>query len=186
MEFKYVDDYVDRVHEKFPTVSKSAIKRILQFGTKSFYTHNLYGGDVLLRAPYFTLYCGRMFKSNLVFYKYWKIKYKIKFRIKYKREKRKYDGWYYFGMTEEEYQTYKIQSKNKRRKSFTLNTFFAFKIFDELLLDRKYKYFFKFKFPVDVGFKFYKKEYSIKNFEYIGKRNGDQSIEIVNYETRTK
>lgn len=188
MEFKYVDDYVDRVHERFPTISKKSIKRILQFGMKSFYTHNLYGGDVLLKSPYFTLYSGRMFKSNLIFYKYWKIKYKIKFRIKYKRDKKKYNGFYYFGMTEEQYQNYKskIKKYGRKRHKFTFEKFYAYKLLEECLLDRKYKHIFQFEFPEDVGFIFYKKEHSLKNFSYIAKRNSDKSIEFVNYETRSK
>lgn len=188
MEFRYVDDYVDRVHERFPKISKKAIKRILQFGLKSFYTHNLYGGDVLLKSPYFTLYSGRMFRSNLVFYKYWKIKYKIKFRIKYKRDKKQYDGYYYFGLSEEEYQDYKSQVKKsgRRRQKFTFKKVYAYKLLDECLLDRKNKHFFRFEFPTDVGFTFYKTDYSIKNFDYIAKRNSDKSIEFVNYEKRNK
>ena len=66
---KYTD-YVDKVHEKFPDVPIKELQTIMRFGLRSFYLHNLYGGDVLLKSPYFTLYSGKMFSDNLVFYHY--------------------------------------------------------------------------------------------------------------------
>lgn len=53
MEIKYVDDYVDKVWEKFPSLTRKEIEYILKFGLRSFYTHNVYGGDVLLKSPLF-------------------------------------------------------------------------------------------------------------------------------------
>jgi hypothetical protein len=70
MKFTKIDDYVDKVAEKFPTIPKKSIRKILEYGSRSFYANTYYGGDVLLKSPYFTLYCGRVFKDNLLFYSY--------------------------------------------------------------------------------------------------------------------
>lgn len=70
MNIRTVEYYYDKVQEKFPDVERWEIDKILKYGMRSFYTHNLYGGDVLLKSPYFTLYSGKMFGSNLVFYHY--------------------------------------------------------------------------------------------------------------------
>ena len=70
MEITNVDKYYEKVCAKFIDVRRSDVKRILNFGLRSFYTHNLYGADVLLKSKYFTMYSGRFFSSNLVFYHY--------------------------------------------------------------------------------------------------------------------
>ena len=60
MKFTKIDDYVDKVAEKFPTIPKKSIRRIIEFGSRSFYANTYYGGDILLKSPYFTLYCGKV------------------------------------------------------------------------------------------------------------------------------
>ena len=61
MEIKYIEDYYDRVKEKYPELTEKQISKILTFGFRSFYMHNMYGGDVLSKSPYLTVYCGRAF-----------------------------------------------------------------------------------------------------------------------------
>ena len=51
MELKKIQDYYDKLFELYPDVPKRDIKRIMQFGLKSFLMHNNYGGDVLLQSP---------------------------------------------------------------------------------------------------------------------------------------
>lgn len=188
MEFKKIDDYVDKVAERFPTIPKKSIRRILEFGSRSFYAHTYYGCDVLLKSKYYTMYCGRIFSNNLDFYKYWLIKNKIKLRFKYSRKKPPYSGYYYFGMTEEEYKEYKklLTSKTKRRKKLTFSNIYMFKMLEEAVLYRHNTRFFKVAVKEEGQFKYFYKEFITRDYEYIGKRNGDQSIDYVSYETRTK
>ena len=51
MELKKVQDYYDELFKLYPDVPKKDIKKIMQFGLKSFLLHNNYGGDVLLNSP---------------------------------------------------------------------------------------------------------------------------------------
>jgi hypothetical protein len=48
MEIKNIKDYYEQVAEQFPEVDIADIKRILNFGFRSLYLHNSYGGDVLV------------------------------------------------------------------------------------------------------------------------------------------
>lgn len=188
MQFKNIDDYVDKVSEKFPTIPKKSIRRIIEFGSRSFYMHNYYGGDVLLKSPYFTLYCGRMFSNNLAFYAYWKLKFQIKYRFTYARKKPKYSGYYYFGLTEDAYKEYlnQFQSKSKRRKKVIFKDIYLYKILDECVLFRQHKHFFKVPVAEEGTFCIHVDELETRNYEYLGKRSGDQSIDYVNYEKRSK
>lgn len=188
MQFKKFDDYIDKVAEKFPTIPKKSIRRILEFGSRSFYMHNYYGGDILLKSPYFTLYCGKVFSNNLMFYSYWTLKYQIKYRFMYARSKQKYSGYYYFGLTEEEYKEYMNQfsSKSKRRKKVTFENIYLFKLLNECVLFRQYKHFFRVPIKEEGTFRIRTEKLETRNYEYLGKRSGDQTIDYVNYEKRSK
>jgi hypothetical protein len=45
MEIKTVKDYYEDMYQLFPEVPKKDIQRILNFGFKTLYLHNSYGGD---------------------------------------------------------------------------------------------------------------------------------------------
>ena len=49
MRLKTIQDYYEQISQEYPNIPLSDIKRILQYGWKSLYLHNSYGGDVLLR-----------------------------------------------------------------------------------------------------------------------------------------
>lgn len=188
MKFTNIDDYVDKVAEKFPTIPKKSIRRILEFGSRSFYANTYYGGDILLKSPYFTLYCGNVHNNNMTFYRYWILKYKIKYRILYIRRKKIYDGYYYFGLTEENYQAYKqhLRSKTKRRQKITFKDLYTFKLLEECILWRHYEHFFRIPIKEEGRFVIKFDELTTRDAEYIGKRTGDQTIEYINDETRSK
>lgn len=169
MVIKTIDDYVDAVHKKFNNVPREYVERVLKFGAKSFYTHNLYGLDILMKSRYFTLYCGKFFRNPMVFYEYWKIKNRIKLRLKYKRSKQKFTGVYYFGLTENQYEEYMEQLKKgkRRRRKFMFVNFVAYKLLDELLLDHAKHYIFSLDYDLDVGFTFYQKEFITRSFKFM-------------------
>lgn len=187
MELATCDKYYDKIKEKWPDLTKKQIDKIIKHGLLSLYMYNLYGGDVLLKHSKFTMYFGKLFRDNLIFYKYWQIKWKIKLRIKYRKEKTKYSGYYYFGLTDELFQEYKSQMKStgRRRQIFHFEFLKLYKILDECALRHEFKHFFKMKYPEDCGFTMWKKDYDARNFEYIYKRNKDNELEPVSYEQTT-
>lgn len=184
MEVKSVENYYNEIQKKFPDLSKKQIEKIIKFGLRSYYNHNLYGGDILNKSPYFTMYTGKLFGNNLLFYKYWLIKNKIKLRIKYKRNKTKYDGYYYFGLSESEFADYKKQfnKTGRRRRKITFEKIYAFKIKEECLINNKHKHIFRLSYPEDVGFVLKLNNYTTRNFEYVFKRNKDNTIQPISYE----
>lgn len=185
MELVTCEKYYEKVKERFPGLTYGQIDRIVKHGLLSYYMVNAYGGDVLFKHPKYTMYTGRLFKNKLSFYKYWRLKWKIKLRIKYYRNKTKFDGYYYFGMNEDEFKNYQSQFKKKvgkRRTKIKLDNVFMYKILDEAVLDHSKKYFFKIAYPEDCGFIMNKKEYVARDIQYILKRNKDNSIEPVSYE----
>lgn len=177
MEIKRVEDYYDKVQEKFPDLDKKEIDKILKHGMRSFYMTNLYGADVLFKNPDFTMYFGEMFKDTSKFWKYWHFKSALKLRIKYKRSKPQFNGLYYFGLSEEEYELYNM--KKKGRKSITFEELYLFKIMDEAFLDKGKKYFYSLSVKEEMGFKEHVKDYKTSNFSLIGKRDSKGEVKLI-------
>lgn len=186
MELVTCDKYYDKIKERFPELSYKVIDKIVKRGLRSYYMLNLYGGDVIFQNHNYTMYTGKLFKDDLVFYKYWQIKWKIKYRIKYRWSKTKYDGYYYFGLTDGEYQKYLAQFKpgGRRREKVKFDKLYLYKILDEALLRHEFKHYFRIKYPEDCGFTMYVENYTARDFEYILKRNSDNSVEPVSYEQK--
>lgn len=152
---KTIDDYYDQICNEFPNVPKSDIKRILQFGWKQLYLHNSYGCDVVLQRGKFWMYCGKLMKDSLEFFQYYKKKLKTKLRILYKRNKIDWDGYYYFSLTQDKYNQYKLlkSKKGRPRKKFTFKNVVLRKIYDECIIEDTSGVAI-FKIPVlgDIGF----------------------------------
>lgn len=181
MELATCEKYYDKVLERFPELSKKQVDKIIKRGLRSLYMYNLYGADVLLKHPKYVMYFGKLFNDGLVFTKYALIKWRIKLRIIYKRQKRKYDGYYYFGVSNKTFKELDFVD-NKRRKHLYFKGIKLYKILDECLIDKRFDHFFKVAYPEDCGFTMWKKDYTLKNVEYVYKRNPDKSIEPVSYE----
>lgn len=160
MRVKTVNDYYEQLYEKFPNVPKSDIKRIMQYGLKSFYLHNSYGADVSLQHKTFWMYCGKLMKDSLKFFYYYRKKLKTKLRILYKRNQIEWDGYYYFTLTFRQYDDYLAQIKHtgRPRKKFQFKNIVLHKIYEECFLELAPKAIFRIPMHFDVGFSYYYKD----------------------------
>lgn len=170
MELKKVQDYYEQLFELYPNIPKKDIKRIMQFGLKSFLMHNNYGGDVLLNSPTMWLYCGKLMKDSIKYYEYYKRKMIIKIRINHKRLDIPWDGYYYFGMLQSQYDKY-LSQKNKRgrpKKHFDYGNIVLYKYFDECNL-RNSNAVAIFKVPLysDFGLSLYKPDFKTDKAELV-------------------
>lgn len=100
METKTIHDYVDILCEKFPHVRKSDILKIVNYGWKQIYLCNSYGGDFHLGiSTRFYIFIGKSFKSAFKDFWYYTKKMVVKTIVVYKRRRIKWDGYYYFALT---------------------------------------------------------------------------------------
>lgn len=180
MKLKYVEDYYSQIKERFPDLEIWEIEKILKHGFRSFAQVQYSGGDVLIKASHdsFSMYFGKLFNYREKFNKYADLKRRIKIRIKYYGSKPIWDGSYYFGLTEEEYEKY-IPNK-KGRKLCTLENVKLYKIKEEALLPKRQKYFFKLTGEEDQGACVKKEKFSTRNISLIATRNSEGKIEYVN------
>ena len=174
MELKKVQDYYEKLYELYPDVPKRDIKRIMQFGLKSFLLHNNYGGDVLLQSPTMWLYCGRLIKDSIKYFEYYKRKMIIKLRINHQRLEIPWDGYYYFALNKTQYEEY-LKQKNKRgrpKKYFKFGNIILYKYFDECnLRNSSCVAIFKISLHSDFGLSLYKPNFETDEAQLILERN---------------
>lgn len=170
MKIKYINDYYDEIQEMFPAVDRKDIERILKFGWKSLYLSNSYGGDVFIQDKDLWCYIGYLYKDSLRHYNKYVRELCIKFRVLYNRKKIPWDGFYYFALTETQYEQYKsqIKKRGRKRKKFTFNKLMLYKLYDECIVEEHaLKYIFKIALTSDIGFKFYKEKVTLDSPELI-------------------
>ena len=128
-----ITDYYEQVYALFPDFSKQDIKRILIFGFKSLYLHNSYGGDILIKTGSIWYYIGNLKYNSLQHFHYYIRKLSCKLRVLYRRKKIPWDGYYYFALTEEQYQNYISQkrTKGRPRKYFNIKNVMMYQILDD-------------------------------------------------------
>lgn len=129
MKITNINDYVDKVAEEFPELSKQDIKRILVYGWKMIIQYVSAGNDFQVKTSKFFMFIGTIPSSALSAFKTYK--YKLAKRIAYMfcRTKSKWDGYYYFARSESQYIEYLKQNKRKYK---VFKNVFLFKLLEEL------------------------------------------------------
>ncbi len=153
-----IKDYYTQIYAQFPKVSQKDIKTILSYCWKSLYLHNSYGGDVAINDNDLWCYIGKLKGNALKHYFYYKCKLAIKLRILYKRKKIPWDGYYYFALTERQYQQYLSQKnvKGRPKKYFDLDKVFMYQILDECrITESSKKYIFRTAPLIPIKLRYY-------------------------------
>ena len=154
MQIKTINDYYENVRELWTRLLEKDIKRILNFGFKSLYLHNSYGGDTFIKDKDFLCYIGYLRNNSIAHYHYYIKKLIIKLRVLYKRRKIEWDGYYYFALRDDQYDNY-IKQKKKRgrpKKWFEYGLIMLYKIKEECLISQhNCKYIFKVPYKSDIG-----------------------------------
>lgn len=167
MEIKQVNDYVDKVHEKFDKLDKEEIKRILNYGFKIYHYLNYYGCDVMIKDTMslkFLMYTGKIFKKYESYYKYYIRKFKNKLRILDRRKKTEWDGYYYIGLSDSYYNDYLSQ---KEDELIIFDDIKLFRLLDEAKTYNSFKHYFKFKSREYYGYGKYMEHFEINNCDLI-------------------
>lgn len=167
---KKISDYYEYVLKQFPLLKKSDCKRILNFAFKSLYLHNSYGGDTFITDNTLWCFIGTLRKDSIKHYMYYIKKLTVKLRVLYKRKKIEWDGYYYFALSDNQYNEYVQQKKSRGRprKKFKYGNQVLYKIFDECRIQEfGRKYIFRVPQIVDLGFTYYKENLILDNAELI-------------------
>ena len=113
MKLTKIDDYVDAVWELHPELSREEIKRILVYGWKMILQYVSFGNDVQILSSKFFFFIGKIPTSALAIFNTYCYKLAKRIQYMFRRTKAKWDGYYYFALTENQYIEYLNQSKKK-------------------------------------------------------------------------
>lgn len=129
MKVTTVNDYVDKVAEKFPELSKEEVKKILVYGWKQIIQYTSAGNDVQILSRDLFMFIGNIPKGGLKTFKNYCYKLSKRIAYMFKRTKSEWDGYYYFTRSENQYLDYLKQSKKKYK---VFKDVFLYKLLEEL------------------------------------------------------
>lgn len=167
--YKYVDDYLPKLQEMFPTLSRKDLKRMVEYGWRMFYFYNLRGCDTVItsRKNNYWMYCGNLTDDSVKHFNYYRNKLRKKLRVMYAKKKIQWDGYYYTSLTKEEYDNL-TKKKGRPRKNYTFKNKTSFKILDEAkLYFQGPKYIIKYKYNTDMGYSFDKEVLKCTDVEVV-------------------
>lgn len=180
-----IQDYYDIMFSKYPEVPQEDMKRILNFSWKSLYLHNSYGGDVFITDKDIWCYIGYLKRDPLEHFFYYKKKLIVKLRVLYKRKKIPWDGYYYFALSQFQYDKF-IGPKSKRgrpKKKFTFENIFLYQILDECKLQEFNKqYIFRIPYVDIIKTKFFIPKFTTNKAELIITRDPLKFKDILIYD----
>lgn len=161
---KAVKDYVPLVHERFPELSESEIRKILNFGWRRYYYVNLMGCDMLVKDDMthkISAFTGRLYTDAFKAYQAVQVKRRLYERMMVKLKKLEWDGYYYVGFTCNQYNDLIKDLESGRKKYIELRKKIYTRCLGELRHDRGVDYIFKFRYSTYVGFRFYQEKLRI-------------------------
>lgn len=171
---KTLKDYYEIMYDKFPSISKIDMRRILNYGWKSIYLHNSYGGDIIIRDKDIWCYIGFLKSDSLKHFLYYIKKLSLKLRVLYRRKKIQWDGYYYFALTKSQYDLI-INTKSKKgrpRKKHTFKNVMLYQISDECRISEFGKqYIFRIPYVDTIKYKFFLKQLITDKAELIQVRD---------------
>lgn len=149
MDIVYPERYYDKMKEKFPELSETQIEKIVTYGIRSLFMVSHYGADVKVQQRRFFLYFGQILQKSDTYTKYRRLKLTIKNRLLYSRDKKVYNGKYYFILSDD---LYKELPNKKKGKYIPFENIYIYKIQKEAELWSG-SYLYEIDYPEDIGFK---------------------------------
>lgn len=184
MKIKTVNDYVKAVHEQFPELSESEVKRILVYGWRMIMLYVRSGNDVSITTPKLFFYVGRLFKNSLHTFNNYCEKLSRKIEFMFKRTHVEWDGYYYFSRSENQYIEYLQQSKKKYKVFKNVK---LYKILEELKVkESSAPYIFRLKEDKSSHYHSFYPEIKTKNAELIIVRDALKMEDILTTQNKFK
>ncbi len=169
-KYRTYHDFLPQLQKEYPWLKRGDIIKILRFGFSNL--------DKLMRGnmDFFTsdqngflAYFGDIIANRYRLLRYYKEKLQKRIRYLYIKRRVIWDGYYYFGITENQYMNILRQNpKLLKSKTITFKKIKLYQIFDECrMANRNHQHFFRIPYTVNMGFQFSLEYLNTKNAEVI-------------------
>ena len=184
MKITKINDYVDSVHEKFPELTRDEVKRILVYGWKMIIQYVRAGNDVSMITNKEFMFIGNIPSNRLTLFRNYCFKLSRRIAYMFQRTKSKWDGYYYFTRSENQYKEY-LSQKNRKYKIF--KDVFLFKLLEEVRIkESNAPYIFRLKEQKTGWMNKYYKEIKTSNAELIIVRDPLNMHDVMTSENKFK
>ena len=184
MKVTNINDYVDVVWEKHPELSREEIKRILVYGWKMILQYVSFGNDVSIISHKIFFFIGKIPVSALSAFNTYCYKLAKRIQYMFKRTKAKWDGYYYFARTEQQYIDY-IKQDKKKYKIF--QNVVLYKLLEECKIKEHSKsYIFRLSEDKTVWMQKYYKQIKTDKAELVIQRDPLQMKDLLTSENKFK
>lgn len=150
-------EYIDQVAAEFPAVDKEAVAKVVMHGLVMLGSFRKNNHDIYLNHnnKKFYFYFGDIATTPKQLQRLYEEKMRRKSRAVYRLRKTKYDGYYYFGLSTQDYE--------KHTKGELIGRVHLHKIYDETKLYNIATYFFKIAIEEDNGWLMLEENYDTTN-----------------------
>lgn len=177
---KYVNDYYEQMYEKFPQLDEKEIRKIINYGWRQVYLINSYGGDLCISDQHFWCFFGFLTKNSIAHFKRYVIKLSTKLRVLYKRTRQKWDGYYYFALTDRQYENLNIKKRGRPKKHLNYGNQVLYKLLDECKIKcHNRRYIYRVPFYVNGVFTYYAPNFQTDRAELIEVREPQKFKDIL-------
>lgn len=164
-----VDDYLEELQKQFPDIPQRELKRILVYGWKMILQYIKNGQSISITSNSFFMHIGHLTTDALVNFNTYCKKLANRISYMFRRTKSKWDGYYYFTRTENQYKEYLLQNKKKYK---IFKNVILYKIFDVARLkDHSNPYIFRIPSEYIYTKSKYLEEFRTNKAEFIGQRD---------------
>ena len=176
-----LDDYLPFVYKEFEDLPEKTIRQICEHAYRTMFRLQGMGCDIILgniRLYPFHTYFGKCYNDEKQARKYHLKKMAEKYRIRYnlERKTKPWSGYYYFGLTEEQYNELFAEKKGRLKKKIIFPKIYIYKVKEEASLDLNNKYFFRTPWQEEKGWSICLENYETRNIELIGERAADKKV----------
>ena len=133
-----IDDYFDSIMDKYEGITKRDIRLILNYCWRQYYMFVSRGCDILIRSKRFITYTGYLKHDSIKWFHSYIRKLSLKIRwLNKTNKKKKWDGYYYFSLSDDQYKETFGKNENKKGKrlsKFTFTDVWLYTYYDECSL----------------------------------------------------
>lgn len=172
---KCLDDYLDNMQKLYPLYTREQLSKILKCGFSQLYYLTSHGLDVVIQDGRYRAALQRRYGDiEKIAAHVWDNRRK-RIRLMLRKKTDIYDGYYYFSLTDEEWEKYKktLTVPGKVTK-FSKIVFWRLK--EDAFIGKSKTRYFKAPFPCDLGACLPIEHYEVTDAEMIAYKDKDKNI----------